>query len=57
MIGEVNLDLVSMCEVDDPEKAELIADYLSTIILSQAGYGPSGAPSWLEDLMKGEFDL
>ncbi len=56
MIGEVKLDLVSMCEVDDPEKAELIADYLSTIILSQAGCGGSGAPSWLEDLMKGELD-
>jgi len=41
---------MSICEPDDEEHAELISEYLTQIILSQAEDGTSGAASWIEKL-------
>jgi hypothetical protein len=51
MIGMVDLNLVMMCDPDNTDKAEMIAEYLAAVILAQSPYGISGAQSWIEDLL------
>jgi hypothetical protein len=50
MVGTVNTRLMAICEPDDWEHAELVAEYLTQMILSQAEDGTSGAASWVEKL-------
>lgn len=48
MVGYVNTELMCLCPVNDEEQSSVIADYLISIIISQAGHRASGAQSLVE---------
>lgn len=50
MVGFVRTELMAICDPDDWEHAELAAEYLAQMILSQAGVSTSGASPWIEML-------